>query len=290
MVESLTTPKPPAPAEAARDPALADIELNLLLEAVARYAGHDFRDYAQATLRRRVAERVRDEGLRTISGLQERVLHDPQALARFVYAMTGGDGAFFSDPALLRTFRLHVVGFLRTYSFARIWIPNCGRGEEVYSLASVLREEGLLERVMIYATDPSEMAIGLAKAGLYEVESPDDLRAAQRASGSGATPSSLGTIDGSTLRVDDALKANTIFAQHSVVSDGSLNEFHVIVARGVLTQFNKALQFRVHNLFLNSLIRLGFLCLGPNESLKQTPHERVFRRVGDAESIYRRMR
>lgn len=266
-------------AEPARLGALADLELSLLLEAVQRFSGHDFTGYAQAMLKRRVAERVRAEGVQTISGLQERVLHDPEALARFVLAMSSGAGRLFHDAEFFTAFRSRVVPFLRTYAFTRVWVPNCASGEDAYSLAVVLQEEGLLQKTMIYATDSSDLAIAAARAGAFALEPEQTPEIAE-----------FGDFDGRTLVFRDALKRHIIFAKHSLVTDGSLNEFHVIVARGVLRQFNNALQFRVHNLFLNSLIRLGFLCLGSSESLRLTPHEGVFRQVPGDVPIYRRMR
>jgi len=233
---------------------------------------------------------MRAEGVQTISGFQERVLHDPDALARFVLAMSSGYGQLFDDPEFFRTFRARVVPLMRTYSFTRIWMPNCGAGEEAYSLAALLHEAGLLERAMIYATDVSELAIAAARAGAFDVDSPEAAVAAYRATGAETRLTELCELDDRSVRFGDALRRHMIFAQHSLVTDGSLNEFHVIVARGMLRQFNKALQFRVHNLFLSSLIRLGFLCLGSNESLRQTPHESVFRRFAEDAAIYRRMR
>jgi len=276
--------------DAARDAALTDLELNLLLEAILRFSGLDYRDYSQATLKRRVSERLRDEKVQTISGLQERVLHDPAAFARFVFAMSGGPGQLFREPAFFALVRSKIVPLLRTYSFSRIWVPNCSRGEDAYSLATVLHEEGLLSRTMIYATDTSEIAVAAAKRGVFEFESPDGIKAAHRATGTTKALSETAEIGDHTLVFREELRKNVIFAQHNLISDKSINEFHLIVARGVLPQFNKALQFRVHNLFINSLVRLGFLALGPSETIKGTPHERVFREVSENEPIYRRMR
>ena len=169
---------------------------------------------------------------------------------------------------------------LRTYTFTRIWVPHCARGEDVYSLATVLYEEGLLGKSMIYATDPSDLAIAAARAGSFEFEAervPEHL-------------AEFCDVGEQSLVFSEHLKKHIIFAKHSLVTDGSLNEFHVIVARSVLRQFNSALQFRVHNLFLNSLMRFGFLCLGSNENLQLTPHERVFLQVAPGVPIYRRMR
>jgi chemotaxis protein methyltransferase CheR len=287
MVESITSG---GPAEQATDTTLTDLELNLLLEAVVRVSGHDFRDYSPGTLKRRITERLRAEGVHTISGLQERVLHDPHAMARFILAMSNPGGYLFRDSGFFRILRSRVVPMLRTYSFTRVWIPNCGRGEDAYSVATLLAEEGMLERTILYATDSSDLAIATAKTGTFPVDTPEEIRGAHRATGARFSLGDVASIDESAVTFRDDLKKNMIFAQHSLVTDGSLNEFHVIIARGVLPQFNKSLQFRVHNLFLNSLVRLGFLCLGPNETMKHSPHERVFRPLLEDERIYRRMR
>ena len=228
--------------------------------------------------------------MQTISGLQERVLHDPEALARFVLTMSSGYGRLFYDPSFFRAFRQRVAPMLHTYSFTRIWIPNCARGEDAYSLAALLHEEDLLDRTMIYATDSSELAIAAARTGTFEIDEAHEPAALYRAAGAIAPLSGIAEIADGTLRFHDHLKRHVIFAKHNLVTDGSLNEFHVIVARGMLRLFNRGLQFRVHNLFLNSLIRLGFLCLGSNESLRLTPHEGVYRQIADDAAIYRRMR
>ncbi len=276
--------------EVTRKDALADLEISLLLQAILRFSGHDFTDYTETTLKRHVAERLRAENLSTISALQERVLHDPDVLARFVFAMSSGSGRLFHDAPFFRAFRSRIVPLLRTYSFTRVWVPSCGRGEDAYSLAVLLHEQGLLERSMIYATDASELAIAAARAGVFECEPLDEPIAAYRATGASASLKDVCETNEGSLRFREEFKRHIIFAKHSLVTDGSLNEFHVIVARGVLRQFNRALQFRVHNLFLSSLIRLGFLCVGTSESLRHTPHEGVFRRLSDDAPIYRRMR
>lgn len=278
-------------ASAAKDGELADLELHLLLEAVVRATGHDFRDYSQSTLKRRVGDRLRVEGVSTISGLQDRVLHSSEAMSDLVMSMSGGSGRVFGDAGFFRTFRTHIVPLLRTYTFTRIWVPHCARGEDVYSLATVLYEEGLLARTMIYATDPSEAAIEAAKAAAFAVESEDHVNAAYRASGGVGALSSVSELKDGKIQFDaELLGRSIILARHSLVTDGALNEFHVIVARGVLPQFNKTLQFRVHGLVVDSLMRLGFLCLGQRETLRATPYERIFRQLSSDESLFRRMR
>ncbi|HTA40306.1 MAG TPA: CheR family methyltransferase [Candidatus Acidoferrales bacterium] len=288
MAEPITTANG---ASAARGSELADLELHLLLEAVVRSSGHDFRDYSQSTLKRRVGDRLRVEGVATISALQDRVLHSPEAMSDLIMAMSGGSGRVFGDPGFFRTFRTHIVPLLRTYAFTRVWVPHCARGEDVYSLATVLFEEGLLGKSMIYATDPSEAAIDAAKSATFEVESDDHVNAAYRAAGGSGSLSAVSELKDGKIRFDaELLGRSIILARHSLVTDGALNEFHVIVARGVLPQFNKTLQFRVHGLVVDSLMRLGFLCLGQRESLRSTPYERIFRQLSSDESLFRRMR
>lgn len=272
-----------------RESVLPDLELQLLLEAIVRYSGYDFRDYAQNTLKRRVSERLRSESVTTISGLQERVLHNPDSLQELALAMSSNANTLFRDPQYFALFRSQVVPLLRTYSFVRLWFPGCSTGEDVYAVAAILAEHDLLERCMIYATDISELAIARAKTGLFEITSGEDIAFEYHNTGARKSLSDFAEIGKRHIQFKPNLSENVIFAQHSLATDGSLNEFHVIMARGVLPLFNKALQFRVHNLFLQSLARLGFLCLGSNESLRTTPHERVFRELG-GQPIYRRMR
>jgi len=288
MVEQVVESSAPLPL-GGRESALPDLELQLLLEAIVRYSGHDFRDYAQNTLKRRISERMRAEDVATISGLQERVLHDQVAMQEFILAMSSNATTLFRDPEYFRQFREQVVPLLRTYSFVRLWFPGCSTGEDVYAVATILAEHGLLERCMIYATDCSEVAITKAKAGVFEVSSGPEIAAQHKATGALKALSQFATVGKTQVTFKPELSANIIFAQHSLATDGSINEFHAVFARGVLPLFNKALQFRVHNLFLQSLARLGFLCLGVNESLKTTPHERAFRQIGE-HPIYRRMR
>src|SRR5437868_13052477 len=162
------------PSEAASRDELADVELSLLLEALVRWSGYDFREYAPALIKRRVAERMRAENVETISGLQERVLHDREALRRVVFAMSGSNARLFRAPEYFHAFRTKVVPFLRTYSFVRLWFPSCSTGEDVYSIATILFEEGLTGRCMIYATDLSDVALAHAREGAYEVQSVED--------------------------------------------------------------------------------------------------------------------
>lgn len=290
MVESLVSQAPEDALTPDRSEERAAVELSLLLEALLRWSGYDFREYAPATLKRRIAERLRAENVRTISGLQERVLHDPEALRRLVFALSASSNRIFRSPEYFRAFRERVVPFLRTYSFARLWFPACSTGEDVYSVAAILREEGILERCMIYATDLSDIALARARAGVYDAGTLEEFANDYRLSGGrGSLAEFCEHTDGS-VHFHDELQRQIIFSTHNLASGGSLNEFHCILARGILPQFSKSLQYRVHNLFLQSLTRFGFLCLSSAESLHATPHEGAFRKVDEVFPIYRRMR
>lgn len=269
---------------------VAEIELQLLLEAVSRFSGYDFRDYAPAFLKRRVAERMRAEGLRSISGLQERVLHDSEALDRFVYNLSSRTTELFDEPSLFSELRRVVVPMLKTFPLVRIWIVGCGRGEEAYSLAILLREEGLARRARIYATDLSSTAIGCAKEGKLHAETLDGAFRRYRESGGKSTLEDYISFDGDSPSIDASLRENIVFSTHSLVSDGSFNEFQMIICRELLPQFNKALSFRAHQVIFDSLARGGYLALGPSESIRMAPHQRCFERASQIEQIHRRTR
>lgn len=266
------------------------VELSLLLEAVVRWGGYDFREYSPATLKRRIAERMRAEGVDTISGLQERVLHDPEALRRLVFSLSANANRLFRAPEYFRAFREKVVPFLRTYSFVRLWFPACSTGEDVYTIAAILQEEDILERCMIYATDMSDLALAHARTGAYQLNSLEEFANDYRLSGGRRSLTEFCEWNEGIAQFKDHVQRQIIFSTHSLTTDASLNEFHAIVARGVLPQFSKTLQYRVHNLFLQSLTRFGFICLSSAESLHATPHEGAFRKVDEVFPIYRRMR
>jgi chemotaxis protein methyltransferase CheR len=286
--ERLAAPPPPADRNHADE--LASIELSLLLDAMLRWRGYDFRDYSPAILKRRVAECLRAENVQTISGLQERFLHDEEALRRFVCIMSTNSNRLFRAPEYFRAIRQRVVTFLRTYSFARLWFPACWTGEDVYTVLAILFEEDLLDRCMLYATDLSDLALAQAREGVFDINSYEEFSNDYLLSGGRKSVSDFCEYADGKVKFNEQLSRNLIFATHSLATDASLNEFHAIIARGVLPQFNKTLQYRVHNLFLQSLSRFGFICLSSAESLHSTPHEGAFKKVDDVFPIYRRMR
>ena len=271
-------------------PSIADIELNLLLEAVYRVSGYDFRDYSPAFVKRRVSERMRAENTGTISGLQDRLLHDGDALDRFIFGLSSSSGKLFDNPAFFAELRAKVLPMLRTFPAVRVWVAGCGRGEDAYGLAILFREAGIAVRARIYATDISASAIVNAKDGRIDVEAPDSILARYRETGGPAKLEEYVSFEGDVPRVRRFLLQNIVFSTHNLVSDGSFNEFHLIVCRDVLTHFNKSLAFRAHQMLFESLMRGGYLALGGSESISLSPHHRCFQRASDAEQIHRRVR
>jgi chemotaxis protein methyltransferase CheR len=268
---------------------LERIELDLLLDGVYRHYGLDFRGYALGSLKRRLARRMREEGTPTLSALQEKVLHDPEAMERLLVALSISVTAMFRDPSFYRAFREKVVPLLRTYPFIRIWNAGCATGEETLSLAIVLEEARLLERTRLYATDFNAGVVDRARLGefpLARMKSYTDnyLKAAGE-----KEFSRYYTAEGPVARFAPSLLENIVFAKHNLVSDGSFNEFHGILCRNVLIYFGTPLQQRVHELFHDSLVNFGVLGLGHKETIRFTPFEHCYEPIDPREKLYRRV-
>jgi chemotaxis protein methyltransferase CheR len=266
-----------------------EIELALLLEGVYRRYGFDFREYAPASLRRRVWRRVEAEGLSTISALQDRLLHDPACMERLLLDLSINVTAMFRDPGFYLAFRRQVVPLLRTYPFTRIWVAGCSTGEEVYSLAILLQEEGVYERTRIYATDINESVLDRARSGVFPLEKMREYTQNYIAAGGARAFSEyyLAKYDGAQFQ--RALVDNVVFAQHNLVSDRSFNEFNVIVCRNVMIYFDRALQDRVHRLFYDSLVMFGVLVLGAKESMRFSPYASCYEELDAAERLYKKV-
>jgi len=272
------------------DPELERIEIELLLEGIFRHYGFDFRSYAYASIRRRLWKRIEAEGLSTVSALQTRVLHEPEMMERLLLDLSINVTAMFRDPTFYRAFREHVIPILRTYPFIRIWHAGCATGEEVYSMAILLKEEGLYERCRIYATDINEVVLQKAKEGIFPLDRMQEYTENYIAAGGQRAFSDyyLAKYDGALF--DDALKRNVIFSLHNLVTDRSFAEFNVILCRNVLIYFDKDLQARVHRLFYDSLAMFGILGVGSKESLRFSPHEDAYDQINGPEKIYRKAR
>jgi chemotaxis protein methyltransferase CheR len=284
-----TAPAPESRAEQAES-ALEDVEIQLLLEGIHRRYGFDFRGYAAASLRRRLRRRMRAEGLATISGLQELVLHDPGALQRLLGDLSIAVTSMFRDPSFYRAFRERVCPILATYPFTRIWNAGCATGEETYSLAILLQEEDLYDRCRIYATDLNEAVLEKARSGVFRLERMQEYTENYIRAGGKRAFSEYYTAAYDGARFVNSLSENVVFAQHNLVSDGGFNEFHVIVCRNVLIYFDRELQDRVHALFHDSLIRRGVLAIGQKESIRFTAYRDRYEVLDADEKLYRKLR
>jgi chemotaxis protein methyltransferase CheR len=269
---------------------LEDIEIALLLEGLYRFYGFDFREYSQASLKRRILERMRAEGIATVSGFQERVLHDAACMERLLLGLSVHVTSMFRDPGFYLTFRKKVVPILKTYPTVRIWHAGCSTGEEVYSMAILLQEEGLYRRCLIYATDISHEVLRRAKDGIFPLAAMQEYTTNYVKAGGKHEFSDYYTAHYDNVIFHPSLKANVVFAEHNLATDGSFNEFHVILCRTVMIYFNKALQERVHNLIYESLTTLGVFGMGNKESLKFTPREQFYEKLDSRDKLYRKVR
>ena len=279
----------PAGPTASRDE-LERIEIDLLLEGIFRRYGFDFRQYAPASLKRRLWRRVHGEGLASLSALQERVLHDSACMERLLLDLSINVTAMFRDPSFYAAFRERVVPLLRTYPFARVWNAGCSTGEEVYSIAILLHEEGVYDKTRIYATDINDSVLERARAGVFPIDKMQEYTQNYIAAGGKRSFSEyyVARYDGAAF--SPSLIENVVFAQHNLVSDRSFNEFHVIICRNVMIYFDKPLQDSVHRLFYDSLATFGVLALGHKESIRFTPDAAAYEELDGEERLYRKVR
>ena len=268
---------------------LERIEIELLLEGIERHYGFDFRGYALGSLRRRLLRMAAEEGVESISGLQEKVLHDPAAMERLLAGLSVNVTSMFRDPTFFVAFREHVVPLLRTYPFIRVWNAGCSSGEETYSFAILLAEEGLYERSRIYATDFNADVLSRARAGEFGLERMQEYTQNYQRAGGKREFSAYYSVQGGHAKLDDRLTEHVVFAQHNLASDRSFNEFNVVLCRNVLIYFGRDLQRRVHRLFYDSLARFGVLGLGQKETLRFTDLESHYEELDSREKLYRRV-
>lgn len=265
-----------------------DIELRLLLEGLYLRYGYDFRGYSPASVRRRLVQARERLGLATFSALQERVLREPSLLRELLGHLTVQVSELFRDPAYFRALREQVLPHLRTYPSVKIWVAGCSTGEEVYSLAILLREEGLDERAMIYATDINPAALRKAEAGVYALERLAGFTENHRRAGGRSSLSDYYTAAYGAAVFDKSLRRHVVFSDHSLVSDAVFAEVHLVSCRNVLIYFERPLQDRAVGLFRDSLVLQGFLGLGARESLRFSAHAPGFEEFSRGERIYRR--
>ncbi|MFS2108618.1 protein-glutamate O-methyltransferase CheR [Sphingomonas sp. Sphisp140] len=268
--------------------AIEDIEIRLLLEALHQRYHYDFRNYAQASIRRRLKQARQQLGLPTYSALQEALLHDDKMLPRLLSYMTVQVSDMFRDPSYFRAIREKVVPVLRTYPSLKLWIAGCSGGEELYSFVILFREEGLEDRTIFYATDISQDALETASRGIYALDRVKGFTENHRLSGGKSSLSDYYTTGYGGAVFDKSLRERVVFSDHSLVTDAVFAEMQLISCRNVLIYFNRELQDRAIGLFRDSLVRSGFLGVGSKENLRFSDHADGFADFVRTEKIYRK--
>jgi len=265
-----------------------DIELRLLIDAIYLKYHYDFREYAVASLKRRLKSALARFHCQTLSQLQDQVLRDPERFSALLDYLTVPVSEMFRDPSYYRSLREKVVPLLRTYPSLKIWVAGCSTGEEVYSLAILLHEEGLLPRTLIYGTDINPQSLQKAEAGVYEVERIAGFTENHRRSGARTSLSEYYTAAYDRAVFNKWLKQQIVFSDHSLATDSVFAEVQLISCRNVLIYFNRILQDRAVGLFRDALVRKGFLGIGAKESLRFSAHADGFDEVVREDRIYQK--
>jgi chemotaxis protein methyltransferase CheR len=265
-----------------------NIEIRLLLEALYLRYHYDFRNYAPASLKRRLNQAREQLGFSTFSALQENLLHDVSMLERLLGYMTVQVSEMFRDPSYFRALREKVVPHLRTYPSLKVWIAGCSDGEELYSLVILFREEGLEQRTIFYATDINQEALTKAEAGVFSVDRVQLFTENHQKSGGKSSLSDYYNAAYGRASFDKSLRRQVVFSDHSLVTDAVFAEMHLISCRNVMIYFDRVLQDRAIGLFKESLAPRGFLGLGAKESLRFSDHAAFFKEFVRDEKIYQR--
>jgi chemotaxis protein methyltransferase CheR len=261
-------------------------DLNELLESIRFVYGYDFTEYAEASVVRRIEHFMKSNKVGSVQELGKILLRDENIFAHFVQEFTVNVTEMFRDPAFYKSLRENVLKRLATYPFIKIWIAGCSTGEEVYSIAILLKEEGLLDRSVIYATDINQKALQAAKEGVFHMDSMKSYTSNYQKAGGKSSFSDYYIAKYNSVLIDKSLKQNIVFSVHNLTIDKSFNEFQLILCRNVLIYFNQNLQNKVINLFYESLCPFGFLALGNKESLLFSDKRKEFDEVDRKEKIF----
>ena len=265
------------------------IEFDLILEAIYQKYGYDFRNYAKASLRRRLRYRLSQSNLKTISEMQHKLLNDKKFFDTLLLDLTINVTEMFRDPSFFKALREIVISELKKQPFIKVWHAGCSSGEEIYSTAILLKENGMYESSLIYATDTNEMVLDKAKSGIFPIEKMKDFTVNYRKAGGLASFADYYTARYDNAIMDNSLKKNIVFSNHNLVTDSVFGEMDLIMCRNVLIYFNRELQDRVFRLFMDSLRPGGFLCLGSKETVRFSSLSGNFENVIEKERVYRRI-
>jgi chemotaxis protein methyltransferase CheR len=267
---------------------LLDIEIQLLMDAIFLRYGYDFRNYSKAHIKRRVLHRLSISMLPSVSQLQDKVLRDREFFTEFLDDLSINVTEMFRDPEFYKSLRENIIPKLRTYAYFKIWHAGCSTGEEVYSHAILLKEEGLLDRCQVYATDFNRKVLSVAKEGVYQKSEIEQYEKNYQLSGGMNKLSDYYKSRYGSVIFDKDLAGKIVFADHNLVTDTVFADVNLILCRNVLIYFEKGLQDNVIGLFYDSLVPSGILCLGSKESIKFTRHENLFEIVDTKQKIYKK--
>lgn len=245
------------------------------------YTGYDFSDYSQSSLNRRIQRIMILWKVENLEGLLQMLKNKPELISNFVHLLTVPYTSMFRDPTFFLSLRTNVIPYLRTFPLIRIWSAGCSTGEEAYSIAILLKEAGLLERALIYATDLNPFSLEIAKKGVYPLEYIKEYCGNYHKAGGLNGLSSYFTANYGHAVFDEELKGKIIFSTHNLVSDASFNSFQLILCRNVLIYFERVLQNKVIKLFHDSLENSGFMALGSKETLVFSDHLEYYKKIDD---------
>lgn len=265
-----------------------NIETEALLNAIYQRYGYDFRDYNKAHVKRRILHRVAHTGLKSISQLMHKVLHEDHFFDLILRDLSINVTEMYRDPSFYAVMRKEVVPILKTYPYLKVWHAGCATGEEVYSFAILLKEEGLYDRTQLYATDFNPLVLDTAKKGIYPINRIKDYTTNYQMSGGINSFSDYYVARYDSVILDQSLKKNIVFAEHNLVTDSVFAETNLIICRNVLIYFNKELQNRVVKLFTDSLVKGGYLGLGSKENLMFTEVFDQYQVVDGKEKVYKK--
>jgi len=266
-----------------------NIEVELILEAIFRKYDYDFRGYSRASIKRRLKHRLSRSGLATLTDMLRELLHDKKFFQILLQDLTINVTEMFRDPSFYRSLREIVLPELAEREIIKIWHAGCASGEEVYSMAILLRELGLYEKSRIYATDLDKTILAKAKEGIYPINLLQNYISNYREAGGIESFSDYYSARYELVLLDKSLKKNIVFSEHNLVTDGVFGEMDLILCRNVLIYFNRKLQDRVFSLFKDSLCCNGFLCLGTKETIRLSQYSEAFTDVVKTEKIYKRV-
>ncbi len=269
--------------------AIEDIEIELVLQAMFRRYGYDFRQYALSSIKRRLHHTLQQAELRCVSEMISYILYEPEFFNRLLKNLSITVTQMFRDHQFYLEIRKTVVPILKTYPFVKIWHAGCATGEEVYSMAIILKEEGFYNRVQIYATDFNNYALEVAREGIYSLDTIKESTENYNKSGGITSFSDYYRVAYQSAKMHDHLKENIIFSHHNLVSDGVFGEMNIVLCRNVMIYFDRDLQSKVLNLLLNSLAQWGYLCVGMKENLQFSDIHHSIDVVSKKERIYRRI-